>query len=142
MAITSAICTSFKVELFTGTHNFTASTGDTPKLALFTSSATLGASTTAYATTNEITGTGYTAGGASVTCITPTSSGTTAICDFADTSWTSASFTTRGCLLYNSSKSNKAIFALDFGSDQTVTSGTFTVQWPTADATNAIIRLS
>ena len=104
MAITSAVCTSFKVELLKGEHNFTASTGDTFKIALFTSSATLGASTTDYSTSNEITntsGTAYTAGGASLTSVTPTSSGTTAYCDFADVSWTSASFTANGCLIYN-----------------------------------------
>jgi hypothetical protein len=99
MAITSAVCTSFKVELLKGDHNFTASTGDTFKIALFTSSATLGASTTDYATSNEITntsGTAYTAGGAALTSVTPTSSGTTAYCDFSDVSWTSASFTANG----------------------------------------------
>lgn len=142
MAITSAVCTSFKSQLLTGTHNFTASTGDTFKLALYTSSATLGASTTAYSSTNEITGTNYTAGGATVTTISPTTSGTTAIQDFADTSWSSATFTARGMLLYNSSKSSAAVFAVDFGSDQTVTAGTFTVQWPTADASNAMLRIA
>lgn len=139
-AITSAISTSFKVELGTATHNFTNSTGDTFKVALFTSSATLGASTTAYATTNEITGTGYTAGGVTVTSSTPTSSGTTALWDFTDAQWTSATFTANGSQLYNSSKSNKSVFIIAFGSDQSVSSGTFTIQWPTPDASNAIIR--
>ena len=145
MAITSAICTSFKQELLVGTHNFTATTGNTFKIALFTSSATLGASTTAYSTSNEITnssGTAYTAGGATLTSVTPTTSGTTAICDFADVSYTSASFTANGALIYNSSQSDKAVCAIAFGSDKTVTSGTFTIQFPTADATNAIIRLA
>ena len=145
MAITSAICTSFKQELLVGTHNFTATTGNTFKIALFTSSATLGASTTAYSTSNEITnssGTAYTAGGATLTSVTPTTSGTTAFCDFADVSYTSASFTANGALIYNSSQSDKAVCAIAFGSDKTGTSGTFTIQFPTADATNAIIRLA
>jgi len=145
MAITSAICTSFKQELLVGTHNFTATTGDTFKIALFTSSATLGAGTTAYSTLNEITnssGTAYTAGGATLTSVTPTTSGTTAFCDFADVSYTSASFTANGALIYNSSQSDKAVCAIAFGSDKTVTSGTFTIQFPTADATDAIIRLA
>ena len=145
MAITSAICTSFKQELLVGTHNFTATTGNTFKIALFTSSASLGASTTAYSTSNEITnssGTAYTAGGASLTSVTPTTSGTTAICDFSDVSYTSASFTANGALIYNSSASDKAVCAIAFGSDKTVTSGTFTIQFPTADATNAIIRIA
>ena len=104
MAITSAICTSFKQELLVGTHNFTATTGNTFKIALFTSDASLGASTTAYSTSNEITnssGTAYTAGGATLTSVTPTTSGTTALCDFADVSYTSASFTANGALIYN-----------------------------------------
>lgn len=142
MAITQAIATSFKVELMTGTHDFTTSTGDTFKIALYTSSATLDATTTAYSATNEISGTGYTAGGATLTNVTPVSSGTTAYIDFSDVSWTSASFTCRGALIYNSTDSNKAVAVLDFGGDQTVSSGTFTVQWPTADASNAIIRIA
>ena len=145
MAITSAICTSFKQELLVGTHNFTATTGNTFKIALFTSSATLGAGTTAFATTNESTnssGTGYTSGGATLTSITPTTDSTTAVCDFNDVSFTDASFTANGALIYNSSQSNKAVAVIAFGSDKTVTSGTFTIQFPTADATNAIIRLA
>ena len=145
MAITSAICTSFKQELLVGTHNFTATTGNTFKIALFTSDASLGAGTTAYSTSNEITnssGTAYTAGGATLTSVTPTTSGTTALCDFADVSYTSASFTANGALIYNSSASDKDVCAIAFGSDKTVTSGTFTIQFPTADATNAIIRLA
>ena len=145
MAITSAICTSFKQELLVGTHNFTATTGNTFKIALFTSSATLGAGTTAFATTNEITnssGTAYTSGGATLTSVTPTTDSTTAVCDFADVSFTSASFTANGALIYNSSQSNKAVAAIAFGGDKTVSSGTFTIQFPTADATNAIIRLA
>ena len=101
MAITSAICTSFKQEILVGTHNFTATSGDTFKIALYTSSASLGAGTTAYSTSNEISGTGYTAAGAALTSVTPTTSGTTAFCDFADVSFTSASFTANGALIYN-----------------------------------------
>ena len=145
MAITSAICTSFKQELLVGTHNFTATSGDTFKIALYTSSATLGASTTAYSTSNEITntsGTAYTAGGATLTSVTPTTSGTTALCDFADVSYTSATFTANGALIYNDDQSDKAVAVIAFGADKTVTSGTFTIQFPTADATNAIIRLA
>jgi|TARA_B100000424_G_scaffold247793_1_gene220436 hypothetical protein len=145
MAITSAICTSFKQELLVGTHNFTATTGNTFKIALYTSSATLGAGTTAFSTTNEITnssGTAYTSGGASLTSVTPTTDSTTAVCDFSDVSFTSASFTANGALIYNSSQSNKAVAVIAFGGDKTVSSGTFTIQFPTADATNAIIRLA
>ena len=145
MAITSAICTSFKQEILVGTHNFTATSGDTFKIALFTSSATLGASTTAYSTSNEITnssGTAYTAGGATLTSVTPTTSGTTALCDFADVSYTSASFTANGALIYNSTQSDKAVAVIAFGGDKTVSSGTFTIQFPTADASNAIIRIA
>ena len=142
MAITSAICTSFKQEILVGTHNFTASTGDSFKLALYTSSATLGASTTAYTTSNEVSGTGYTAGGAALTSVTPTTDGTTAICDFADLSFTSASFTANGCLIYNDDQSDKAVAVIAFGGDKTVSSGTFTIQFPTADASNAIIRIA
>jgi|TARA_R100000081_G_C4721521_1_gene118309 hypothetical protein len=146
MAITSAVCTSFKVELLKGVHDFTATTGNTFKIALYTSSATLGASTTAYSTSNEITnssGTAYTAGGATLTSVTPAASSTTAVCDFADVSYTSASFTANGALIYNDSASgDPAVCAIAFGSDKTVTSGTFTIQFPTADATDAIIRIA
>ena len=145
MAITSAICNSFKQEVLVGTHNFTATTGHTFKIALFTSSASLGASTTAYSTSNEITnssGTAYTAGGATLTSVTPTTSGTTAFCDFADVSYTSASFTANGALIYNDDQSDKAVAVIAFGGDKTVSSGTFTIQFPAADASNAIIRLA
>ena len=145
MAISSAICNSFKQEILVATHNFTSSTGDTFKLALYTSSATLGASTTAYSATNEITntaGTAYTAGGENLTSTTPVLDSSTAVCDFNDISWTSASFTANGCLIYNSSKSNKAVCAIAFGSDKTVTTGTFTIQFPNADASNAIVRIA
>ena len=142
MAITQAMCTSFKQELLTATHDFTNSTGSTFKLALYTSSATLGASTTAYSTSNEVTGTGYSAGGNTLTNVTPTSSGTTAFTDFADTTFSSATITARGALIYNSSASNAAVVVLDFGADKTSTAGDFTIQFPTADASNAIIRIA
>ena len=145
MAISSAICNSFKQEILVATHDFTSSTGDTFKLALYTSSATLGASTTVYNATNEITndaGSAYVAGGQDLTSTTPVLDSSTAVCDFNDISWTSASFTANGCLIYNSSKSNKAVCAIAFGSDKTVTTGTFTIQFPTADASNAIVRIA
>ena len=146
MAITSAICTSFKVELLKGVHDFTATTGNTFKIALYTSSATLGASTTAFSSTNEITnssGTAYTSGGATLTSVTPVASSTTAVCDFSDVSFTDASFTANGALIYNDSASgDPACVVVAFGGDKTVSSGTFTIQFPTADATNAIIRLA
>ena len=146
MAITSAVCTSFKVELLKGVHNFTATTGNTFKIALYTSSASLGAGTTAYGTSNEITnssGTAYTAGGATLTSVTPAASSTTAVCDFTDVSYTDASFTANGALIYNDSASgDPACAVIAFGSDKTVTSGTFTIQFPTADATDAIIRIA
>jgi len=143
MAITSAICNSFKTEILTGVHNFTASSGDTFNLALYTSSATLNKSTTAYTTSNEVSGSGYTAKGNALTSVTPALSTDTAVCDFADTSFTSASFTARGCLIFNDSASgDPAVCAIDFGADKTVTSGTFTIQFPTADASNAIIRIA
>ena len=145
MAITSAVCTSFKQEILVGTHNFTATTGNAFKIALYTSSASLGAGTTASSTSNEITnssGTAYTEGGASLTSVTPTTDGTTAVCDFADVSFSSASFTANGALIYNDTQSDKAVAVIAFGGDKTVTSGTFTIQFPTADATNAIIRIA
>ena len=145
MAITSAICTSFKQEILVGTHNFTASSGNTFKLALYTSSASMGASTTAYSTSNEISntsGSAYSAGGKEITSVTPALDGSTACCDFADVSWTSASFTANGCLIYNDTQSDKACAVIAFGGDKTVSSGTFTIQFPTADASNAIIRIA
>jgi len=146
MAISSAICNSFKQEILVGTHNFTASSGNSFKLALYTSSASLGAGTTAYSTSNEISntsGSAYTAGGKALTSVTPALSTDTACCDFSDTSFTSASFTARGCLIFNDSASgDPAVCAIDFGADKTVTSGTFTIQFPAADASNAIIRIA
>lgn len=142
MAITTAICNSFKAEMLQGQHNFTASTGNAFKIALYTSTATLGASTTAYSATNEISGTGYTAGGTALTNITPTLSSSTAVVDFNDVSWTTASFTANGALIYNTTSSNKAVSAHAFGGDQTVASGTFSLVFPTADASNAIVRFA
>tara|TARA_Y100001951_G_scaffold76914_1_gene64216 strand:+ start:138 stop:566 length:429 start_codon:yes stop_codon:yes gene_type:complete len=142
MAITQAMCTSFKKELLEGTHNFKNSGGGTFKLALFTSSATLGASTTAYATTNEVSGTGYSAGGGTLTRVDPTSSGTTAFTDFADLTFSTATITANGALIYNSSASDKAVIVLAFGGDKTSTAGDFTIQFPAADASNAIIRIA
>lgn len=143
MALTQSLCTSFKVECLTGTHDFTLTTGDVFKIALYTSTATLDATTTAYTATNEVAATGgYTAGGNTLTNVTPTSTGTTAFVDFADSVWSASTITARGALIYNSSKSNKAVAVLDFGSDKTSTSGDFTVIFPTADATNAIVRIA
>ena len=145
MTISSAVCNSFKQEILVGTHNFTASSGNSFKLALYTSSASLGAGTTAYATTNEISntsGSAYTAGGKVIVSVTPALSGSTAVCDFADISFTSASFTANGCLIYNDTQSDKAVCVVAFGSDKTVSSGTFTIQFPAADASNAILRIA
>lgn len=143
MAISQAMCTSFKSELLTGEHNFTNSTGDTFRIALYTSSATLGASTTAYSATNEVSGTGYTAAGEALTNVTPTTSGTTAYTDFADVTWSSATITANGALIYNDDHaSDAAVAVLAFGGDKTSTNGDFTIQFPTADASNAIIRIA
>ena len=145
MAITSAIANTFKTEVLKAVHNFTASTGNTFNLALYTSSATLSASTTAYSSSNEITnssGTAYSAKGKALTSVTPTLDSSTAVCDFADVSWTSASFTANGCLIYNDTQSDKACAVVAFGGDKTVSSGTFTIQFPAADASNAIIRIA
>lgn len=143
MAITTAMAKSFKVELGTGTHNFTASTGDTFKLALFTSSASLDADTTAYSSTNEVAnGNGYTTGGKTLVSSTPVISGSAAVFDFADVVWNTATFTARGCQIYNSSKSNKNVATFDFGADKTATAADFTITMPPPDATNAVLRLT
>lgn len=142
MAITQATATSFKVELLQGTHNFDLSGGDTFKIALYTSSATLDATTTVYSATNEVAGTAYSAGGNTLTTVDPTSSGTTAWVDFVDSTWANSTITARGALIYNSSKANRAVAILDFGSDKTSSSNDFTVTFPTPDANNAIIRLT
>ena len=136
------MCTSFKKELLFGVHDF-ANGADTFNIALYTSSATLGATTTAYTATNEVSGTGYTAGGETLTNVTPSSSGTTAFTDFADVTWTNATITARGALIYNDTEAgDPAVVVLDFGSDKTSTAGDFVIQFPTADASNAIIRIA
>ena len=137
MAISQAMCTSFKAEILDEGHDLVA---DTIKIALYTSSASLGAGTTAYSTTNEITGTGYTAGGVTLGSKTVDTSGTTAYFDSADPSWTSASFTANGALIYNDTNSDKAIAVLAFGGDFTVAGGTFQIVFPAAGA-NAIVRI-
>ena len=146
MAITSEICNSFKVEILTGVHNFTASTGDTFNLALYTSTASLGAATTAYDSTNEITntsGSAYSAKGQALTSVTPVLDSSTACCDFDNISWTSASFTANGCLIFNDDAAgDPAVCVVAFGGDKTVTSGTFTIEFPAADASNAIVRIA
>jgi hypothetical protein len=149
MAITQAMATSFKVELLNGIHAFGttvsrgSTTADTFKCALYTSSATLDASTTAYSTTNEVASSGgYSAGGNTLTTVAPTSSGTTAFVDFSDTTWSSSTITANGALIYNSTQSNKAVAVLAFGSDKSSSGGNFTIQFPAADASNAIIRIA
>jgi len=145
MAITQAVTTSFKKQLLEGAHDFRSS-GDTIKLALYTSSASLDASTTAYTTSNEASGTGYSAGGQELTKVAPTSSGTTAFIDFADETFSTATITARGALIYNTTPAhtytNPSIVVLDFGGDKTSTSGDFTILFPTADASSAILRLA
>ena len=137
------LCTSFKVELLAGTHNFTTGTGDTYKLALYDNSASFTAATTAYTVTNEVSGTGYSAGGGTLTNVTPTSSGTTAFIDFDDLTFSTATITARGALIYNSSAAgDPAVCILDFGADKTSTAGDFTIVFPTADASNAIVRIA
>lgn len=147
MAITQAMCTSFKVELMQAVHNFTNSTGNTFKLALFRAQASIvgsfGAGTTNYSDmgADEASGTNYTAGGSALTNVTPTSSGTTAYTDFADLVFSNVTITTSGCLIYNSSASDKSVAVFNFGGDKTATAGDLTIVFPTADASNAIIRL-
>lgn len=139
MPITQAMCTSFKADLFGGVQDLDT---DVIKIALYTSTANLDASTTAYTTSNEVVGTGYTAGGNTLSGAAISSSGTTAFVDFSDTSWSTATITARGALIYNSSKSNKAIAVLDFGSDRSSSGGTFTIQFPAATASDAILRIA
>ena len=138
------MCTSFKQELMVGTHDFTASTGNTCKLALYDNNASFDASTTAYTATNEVSNSGtYTAGGGTLTNVTPTTSGTTALTDFADITFTSATITARGALIYNDTAAgDPSVIVLDFGSDKSSTSGDFQIVFPTADASNAIIRIA
>jgi len=141
------MCTSFKQELLEGAHNFKNSGGDTFKLAMYTNSASFNAATTAYTTSNEVSGSGYTAGGGTLTRVDPSLSGTTALTDFADLTFTSATVTARGALIYNTttgsgSGTTDTVVVLDFGSDKTSTAGDFTIQFPAADASNAIIRIA
>ena len=151
MAIAQAMCTSFKKELLEGVHNFKNSGGDTFKLALYaeggggksSTTSTLVATTSAFTTTGEVANRGsYSSGGGTLTRVEPTTSGTTAFTDFDDLSFTTATITAMGALIYNSSDSNKAVCVLDFTSNKSSTSGTFTIQFPTADASNAIIRIA
>ena len=142
MAITQAMATSFKKELLEAKHNFLLSGGNDFKLALYTSSATMSAATTAYTTTNEASGTNYTAKGSSLTRVNPATSGTTAFTDFADLTFSNATVTANGALIYNDTNSDKAVAVLAFGGDKTSTAGDFTIQFPAADASNAIIRIA
>ena len=140
--ISTAFCTSFKQGLMKGLHDFDNPGGNTFKIALYTSSATLGAATTEYDVSNEVTGTGYTAGGNTLTAVTPTTSGTTAYTDFADTTWSNATITANGALIYNANSANASCVVLAFGSDKTSSNGDFTIVFPTANSTDAIIRIS
>jgi len=142
MAITSTLTTSFKKELMEATHNFTTTSGNSFKLALYTSSATLGAATTAFTTTGQASGTNYTSGGSALTNVTPTSSGTTGFADFADLTFSTATITARGCMIYNDTNGDKSVATIDFGGDKTSTSGDFTVVFPAAAASTAIIRIA
>jgi hypothetical protein len=149
MAATTAMCTSFKVELLRGVHNFTNGTGDSFKVALIKNSmaGTYGAASTNYSNitgnSDEVAnGNGYATGGQAITQVTPTSSGTTAYCDFTDNAWTNSTFTAAACMIYNTTDSNVSVSVHDFGGDKTVSAGTFTLVYPAADATNAILRLA
>jgi hypothetical protein len=142
MAITQSMATSFKKELLEGKHNFLASGGNSFKLALYTSSATMGAATTAFTTTNQASGTNYTSGGAALTNINPSTSGTTAFTDFADLTFGTATITARGCMIYNDTNADRNVAVFDFGGDKTSTAGSFTISFPTADASNAVIRIA
>jgi hypothetical protein len=139
MAITQAMCSSFKQQILLGEHDLDT---DVIKIALYTSAASLDAATTAYSTSNEVVGAGYTAGGNTLTGATVSLSGTTAYVDFADTTWAASTITARAALIYNSSKSNKAIAVLDFGSDKTTTANNFTIQFPANDASSAVVRIA
>mgnify|MGYP006936493269 CR=1 FL=1 len=143
MAITQAMCTSFKVALLDGEMDFSSDTAQSYKIALYTSSASLDAATAAYTTSNEVSGTGYSAGGNTLSISTnPTSTGTTAFLSFATTTWSTATITARGALIYQAGGSTPAVAVLDFGSDKGSSAGNFQITFPTADATNAIIRIA
>jgi hypothetical protein len=143
MANANAVCNSFKRELLVGTHNFTLTTGDVFKLALYVAAATYGASTTVYSATNEVAaGGGYSTGGNTLTNVTPTLDTSTGITDFQDSTWTTSTITARGAMIYNSSKANAAVVTLDFGSDKISSAGDFVVQFPAPAAATAIIRIA
>lgn len=146
MPISQAMPTSFKQQLLEGVHDFRASGGDTFRIALYTNAANLGASTTAYTATGEVSGSGYSAGGATLSAVNPSTSGTTALTDFADVTWAGATITARGALIYNTTPghtyTNAAVAVLDFGSDRTSTAGDFTIVFPAPDASNAMIRIA
>ena len=143
MAISSTLTTSFKKELLEAKHNFLASGGNSFKLALYTSSATLGATTTAFTTTGQASGTNYTSGGSALTNINPTSSGTTGFTDFADLTFGTATITARGCMIYNDTAAgDPSVATIDFGGDKTSTAGDFTIVFPAAAASTAIIRIA
>lgn len=145
MAITSTLTTSFKKQLLEGIHNFKNSGGNVFKLALFTSSATIGAATTAFSTTNEASGTNYTSGGGTLSRIDPTSGGTTGFTDFSDLTFSTATVTARGCMIYNTNATgatNASVATIDFGGDKTSTAGDFTIVFPAAAASTAIIRIA
>lgn len=139
MAITQSMCSSFKSEVMLGIHDLDT---DVIKIALYTSAATLDASTTAYTASGEVTGTGYVAGGNTLAGATVSLDGTTGICDFSDSTWSAATITARGALIYNSSKANRSIAVLDFGGDKTSTAGDFTVVFPAATAAAAVVRIA
>lgn len=141
MAITNSVPTSFKQELFEGRHDF-RTTGNTFKLALYTSSATMDSSTTAYSATNEVAGAGYVAGGSALVNINPTTSGTTGFTSWSNLAFVAVTVTARGALIYNSTVGNRAVAVLDFGADKVATAQTLTVIFPTADSTNAIMRIT
>jgi hypothetical protein len=138
--MSQVVCNSFKVELFKAIHDFTASTGDTFKVALYTSASTVGAATTAYTTTNEAVGTGYPAGGATLASVTPTLDGITVVIDFADVTISTVTLTYRKALIYNSTKANRAVAAFDFGSDRVISGGNLIIQMPVPNASSAILR--
>jgi len=138
--MSQVVCNLFKVELFRAIHDFTASTGDTFKIALYTSASTIGAATTVYTATNEAVGTGYTAGGAALASVTPTLSGITAIVDFADVTISTVTLTYRKALIYNSTKANRAVAAFDFGADRVISGGNLIIQMPVPDPSSAILR--
>jgi|TARA_R110002033_G_C3741035_1_gene225101 hypothetical protein len=142
MAITSTLTTSFKKELLEATHNFSASGGNSFKLALYTSSATLGATTTAFTTTGQASGTNYSSGGSALTNIAPLTSGTVGFTDFSDLTFGTATITARGCMIYNDTNGDKSVATIDFGGDKTSTAGDFTIVFPAKASGTAIIRIA